>query len=210
MEVGPAANSHLQKQLLRHLFATYAALVLNETYVLFLNGAYGVGKSATLDHIGDLLAQAGRPFSLMDVDWYHRSWPPHIEDPQNVLTEADNMAAVWTNYRKAGPRQPVVAGVIASHQDRERYQKVFDLPARLIRLTASSTVTAARLRRRYTEHQSQALHWHLERHEAVARDLAQADLDELVVDTDHASAHVVAEQVLRHLGLLDAEGNSEK
>lgn len=35
---------------------------------LLLNGTYGVGKSAVLDHVGDLLAEAGRPFSLMDVD----------------------------------------------------------------------------------------------------------------------------------------------
>jgi hypothetical protein len=31
----------------------------------------------------------------MDVDWFHRAWPPAEDDPENVLTEADNMAAVW-------------------------------------------------------------------------------------------------------------------
>jgi len=35
---------------------------------LLLNGTYGVGKSAVLEHLGDLLAEAGRKFSLMDVD----------------------------------------------------------------------------------------------------------------------------------------------
>ncbi|MFK4084571.1 hypothetical protein ACI2LF_10715 [Kribbella sp. NPDC020789] len=44
-------------------------------YAIFLNGGYGVGKSSTLEHVGDLLAAAGTPFSLMDVDWFHRSWP---------------------------------------------------------------------------------------------------------------------------------------
>jgi len=62
-------------------------------YAIFLNGGYGVGKSATLEHVGDLLASAGRPFSLMDVDWFHRSWPP--ADPDNALIEAHNIAAVW-------------------------------------------------------------------------------------------------------------------
>ena len=191
-------------------FATYAARVRTETYVLFLNGAYGVGKSATLDHVGDLLTHAGRPFSLMDVDWFHRSWPPHIDDPQNVLTEADNMTEVWANYGKAGPRQPVVAGVITSERDQERHQRVFDLPVRSIRLTASPPVRAERLRRRYPAQRSQALHWHLVRHEALARDLAQADLDELVIETDHLSAHAVAEHVLQHLGVLSAVGNATK
>ena len=31
----------------------------------------------------------------MDVDWFHRAWPPAEDDPESVLTEADNMAAVW-------------------------------------------------------------------------------------------------------------------
>jgi hypothetical protein len=34
-------------------------------YVIFLNGAYGIGKSSVLDHLGNLLAEAGHPFSLM-------------------------------------------------------------------------------------------------------------------------------------------------
>ena len=55
---------------------------------LLLNGAYGVGKSAVLEHLGDLLAEAGRPFSLIDVDWFHRSWPPASWDPENVVVEA--------------------------------------------------------------------------------------------------------------------------
>lgn len=170
----------------------------DETYVIFLNGSYGVGKSSTLDHVGDLLAAAGRPFTLMDVDWFHRSWPPGGDDPDNVLTEAENMTQVWASYRRAGPRQPVVAGLIANQRDRERYQQVFDLPVRSVRLTATRTVTEERLRRRYTEHQSQALRWHLERHDQLARELADADLDELAVSTDQVSVRTVAERVLQH------------
>ena len=132
------------------------------TYVIFLNGGYGVGKSSTLDHVGDLLAETGSAFSLMDVDWFHRSWPPAVNDPENVLTEAENMGAVWSNYRRAGPRQPVVAGVIASRQDQERYAEVFALPIRSVQLVAAATVVEARLRGRYTEHQLSGLRWHLE------------------------------------------------
>lgn len=49
---------------------------MQSEYAIFLNGGFGVGKSSTLEHVGDLLAEARRPFSLMDVDWFHRSWPP--------------------------------------------------------------------------------------------------------------------------------------
>ncbi len=67
------------------------------TYAIFLNGAYGVGKSSVLDHLGDLLAETGTAFSLMDIAWFHRSWPSGAEDPENVLTEAQNLTAVWRN-----------------------------------------------------------------------------------------------------------------
>ena len=171
------------------------------SYVIFVNGGYGVGKSTTLDHIGDLLAETGKAFSLMDVDWFHRSWPPADDDPENVRTEADNMTVVWSNYLRAGPRQPVVAGVIASGRDRERYASAFALPVRSVRLTASAGVTEARLRRRYTGDQTNSLSWHLERHADLSQRQALADLDELVIDTDELTPRAVAEAVLLHFGL---------
>ena len=168
------------------------------SFVIFLNGSYGVGKSSTLDHVGDLLAENGTAFSLMDVDWFHRSWPPGTDDPENVLIEADNMAAVWKNYLRTGPRQLVVAGVIASNRDRQRYEQVFTLPVRSIRLVASTRVVEARLRRRYSEHQSRALSWHLERHGELTQRLALTDLDELVINTDELNPRSVAEEVIDH------------
>lgn len=172
------------------------------TCVIFLNGSYGVGKSSTLDHLGDLFAEHGRAFSLMDVDWYHRSWPPAEDDPENVRTEAANMAAVWGNYKSAGPRQPVGAGVIASALDRQRYERVFALSVRSVRLCAGVAVTEARLRRRYTQHQSRALDWHLRRHVDLSKRLALANLDEFVIDTDEHTPRSVAEAIVKHFGWL--------
>jgi hypothetical protein len=171
------------------------------SYVIFLNGGYGVGKSSTLDHMGDLLAETGTAFSLFDVDWFHRSWPTAARDPDNVLIEAENMAFVWNNYCSAGPRQPVVAGVIASSGDLKRYATTFALPVRSVRLTASARVTEARLRRRYTEHQSSSLRWHLDRHAELTEKQAKADLDEFVIATDERSPRSVAEETLSHFGL---------
>lgn len=161
-----------------------------------------MGKSSALDHLGDVLAEVGRPFSVMDVDWYHRSWPPANDDPHNVLTAAANMAVVWDNDRRTGPRQPVVAGVIASEQDRQRYERVFSLPVRSARLVAAAAVTEARLRRRYTRHQSPALTWHLERHLELSSQLARRNLDEVVIETDERDSRSVAERVASHFGLL--------
>ena len=172
------------------------------SYVIFLNGSYGVGKSSTLDHVGDLLAEHGRAFSLMDVDWFHRSWPPAADDPENVLTEAHNMAAVWQNYRRTGPHQPVVAGVLAKEHDRQRYERVFALPVRSVRLVAGTAVTDTRLRRRYTEHQHPALKWHLQRHAELTDQLALNDLDELVINNDELTPRSVAALIAQHFGLF--------
>ena len=170
-------------------------------YAIFLNGGFGTGKSSTLDHVGDLLAKAGRPFSLMDVDWFHRSWPP--ADPDNALIEAHNIAAVWKSYQSAGPRQLVMCGVISTTVDRERYEAAVERRVRMVRLTADDDITRQRLRGRYTASQSSALAWHLERFVETAARLEAADLDELVIDTSTLGPQEVAERALHHFGLLD-------
>lgn len=178
--------------------------MLPSGYAIFLNGGYGVGKSSALEHVGDLLADAGRPFSLMDVDWFHRSWPPADQD--NALLEAHNIAAVWKSYRSVGPRQLVMCGVISTVDARERYAAAVELPLRMVRLTADAGITRKRLRGRYSPGQRSALEWHLERYDEIAARLVAADLDELVIDTSRLGPHEVAERTLRHFGLLGRSG----
>jgi hypothetical protein len=175
---------------------------LNSTdFVIFLNGSYGVGKTSTLDHVGDLLAEALMPFSLMDADWFHRSWPPGDHDPANVIIEAANMAVVWRNYKSAGPRQLVVSGVIASPQDRARYEAAFELRMRPVRLVAEERDIESRLRRRYTPEQGSSLEWHLDRYRDLNSRLAQADLDEAIIETSGRGPRDVATNVLAHFSL---------
>ncbi|MEV4261358.1 hypothetical protein [Kribbella sp. NPDC049584] len=171
-------------------------------YAIFLNGGYGVGKSSVVEHVGDLLAKAGRPFSLMDVDWFHRAWPPAEQD--NALVEARNIAAVWECYRSVGPRQLVMCGVIGAEVDRERYAAAVDCDIRMVRLTADAAIIRKRLRGRYSASQRSALEWHLERCDEVAARLEVADLDELVIDTSALGPLEVAERTLRHFGLLES------
>lgn len=176
----------------------------NADYAIFLNGSYGVGKSSTLEHIGDLLADAKQPFSLMDVDWYHRSWPPADVDQGNKIIETRNMASVWANYKTAGPRQLVISGVITSTRDLDRYSRALELAVRPVRLVASPKIIEARLRERYTDVQGAKLDWHASRHQALTERLAEADLDEAVIDTDTLQPVDVATAVLEHFGYLPA------
>jgi hypothetical protein len=175
---------------------------LNSTdFVIFLNGSYGVGKSSTLDHVGDLMAEALIPFSLMDVDWFHRSWPPGDHDPANVIIEAANMAAVWQNYRSTGPRQLIVSGVISSPQDHARYEAAFELPVRPVRLVADEREIESRLRCRYTPEQGSSLEWHLDHYRDLNSRLVQADLDEATIETSGCGPRNVATNVLKHFSL---------
>lgn len=167
-------------------------------YAIFLNGSYGVGKTATLDHVGNVLAAAGRPFALMDVDWFHRSWPVADHDPDNSVIEAQNIAAVWAAYRAAGPRQLVLSGVIASRTDLHRYEDAVGMPVRAIRLVAEPPTVEARLRRRYDADQDDALSWHLERYAELQARQARADLDEAVIGTDGTTPVEVARAVVAH------------
>ncbi|RII90976.1 AAA family ATPase [Clavibacter californiensis] len=163
---------------------------------LLLNGTYGVGKSAVLDHIGDLLAEAGRPFSLMDVDWFHRSWPPASWDPENVVIEARAMAATWALFQEAGPRQLVVSGVVAERADLDRYRDALGIDVRCVLLTASPAVVEARLRSRYDDDRRAARHWHLARHADLAARLREADLHLAVIATDDRTPRQVARAAL--------------
>ncbi|WP_317231227.1 class I SAM-dependent methyltransferase [Clavibacter sp. MX14-G9D] len=173
-------------------------------YAIFLNGSYGVGKTSVLDHVGNLLAARGRPFSLMDVDWFHRSWPVADDDPDNTLVEARAIAAVWAAYRSVGPRQLVLSGVIASASDAARYARAVGMPIRSVRLVAAPRTLEARLRRRYDPDRAEDLAWHRERHAELADRQARADLDEAVIDADDSTSAEVARRVLRHFGLDDA------
>ena len=178
--------------------------VVEPGFVVFLNGGYGVGKSTVLDHVGDLLAGYGRPFALMDVDWFHRAWPPAADDPTNTMVEAINMAAVWNNYRAAGRRQAIVSGVVADLDDRRRYEQAFGQRVRSVRLEASAAETSRRLQGRYWLRAAGPLEWHMNRFEELALRVRTADLDELVIYTDDNSPADSAALIVSHFGLAES------
>lgn len=172
--------------------------VEDDGFGIFLTGSYGVGKSSALEHLGDLFAAEGHAFSLFDVDWFHRSWPTSPEDARNVLVEAENLRDVWANYRRVGSRTPIIAGVIESHSDLQRYQDVFRRPLRVVQLVASLKVAERRLRARYDPARRPALDWHLADYERLTRHLADSPWVELTLNTDECSSAEVAAAVFGH------------
>jgi hypothetical protein len=173
------------------------------SYGIFINGSYGVGKTTVLDHVGNLLAAEARPFSLIDVDWFHRSSPVPAFDPKNQIIEARNIAAVWANYQTAGPRQLVMSGVITEVADILRYSDAVALPLRSVRLTAQPSTIEERLRARYDASRQAELRWHLDRWKQLTERLAEADLDEVAIATDGLSSVSVASLIAGHFGLVN-------
>ncbi len=173
---------------------------------IFINGPFGAGKSTVLDLVGDRLASRHVPFSLMDVDWFHRSSPPAEDDPDNALCEARNMAAVWKNYRSTGPRLLVVSGVIASEGDLRRYEQAVGLGFRIVRLDVSQPVAMQRLRNRYLGSRPDTYQWHVDNWTRIAQQITAANLSELVIDAEKVEADSVADEVVHfadRLHLLD-------
>lgn len=79
---------------------------------LFLNGAVGVGKTATLEALGDLLAGRPIPRALIDLDWLREVWPAPSDDPFNLKLELANLTAVAANSLSCGARVLAMAGVL--------------------------------------------------------------------------------------------------
>ena len=67
-------------------------------------------------------------------------------------------------------------------------------------------MVAARLARRYGSDRAEALRWHLQRHAALSRRLAESDRDEAMIATDRLGPSEVARQVLSHFGLDSPAG----
>lgn len=108
------------------------------------------------------------------------------------------ITAAWEIYQRAGPRQLVLAGVLATSADRQRYQRAVGMAIRSVRLEAGEQVRSARLAGRYGLDRGVALRWHLQRHQQLAARLASAGLDEAVIATDDLGPRTVAQEVLAH------------
>lgn len=79
-----------------------------------------------------------------------------------------------------------------------RPEAAFELRVRPIRLVAEEWEIESQLRRRYTPEQCSSLEWHLDRYRDLNSRLAQADLDEAIIETSRWRSRDVATNVLEH------------
>lgn len=64
------------------------------------------------------------PYAAIDLDWLRNTWPAPPDDPFNTALELENLAAVAANFRRAGVRFLVLAGVLDALLDRAQVDDV--------------------------------------------------------------------------------------
>ena len=74
---------------------------------ILLTGPVGSGKTTTLYELDALLEERAEPFALVDLDWL--CWARLPSGIARHALLAENLAAVWQTYRRAGVGRLVAA-----------------------------------------------------------------------------------------------------
>lgn len=162
---------------------------------VFLNGTVGSGKSTVATALSTL--EAGRDHAVVDLDEIRRLHPVPSADPFHHEIELENLASLASNYRAAGARSFILAGVVEERAEIVRYVDAVGSGGMLLcRLTASPQVLSRRLRARHAD-DPDALRWHLARAGELARVLEARAVDDLVLDSSEVTPTELAEAI-RH------------
>lgn len=160
---------------------------------LLITGPVGVGKTTVAEEVGSRLAAADVPHALIDLDWLSACWPAPSQDPFHFELQLRNLQAVVRNYADAGVHRIVLAGVVESRADRERYAEVIGAKLNVCRLKADLSVVHARLARRH--HAEADLRWHLNRAEELEMLFAASWIEDFVVSADQPVAEVAQDVI---------------
>jgi hypothetical protein len=162
---------------------------------LILSGPPGVGKTTVSWEVFDQLVYQGDHPALVDLDLLGACWPVPDDDPHNERLKAVNLGAMWQNFRRAGARCLIAAGVIESRETLRMYaDAVPGSSPNLCRLTAGDDELRSRITLRGRERGDGLEKLH-RRAVQLSRDLERGDRADFCVDTDGRSISDVADLV---------------
>jgi hypothetical protein len=95
----------------------------NRVDVLFLTGQPGAGKSAVAKEISDLFWRIHEPHAVIDLDELCRGILLTPTADFNRSLAVANLAAVWANFHAAGVRRLILARILESPDDIERFAR---------------------------------------------------------------------------------------
>ncbi len=170
--------------------------------VLLVSGSCGAGKSTIAAETNDVLAELGVPNAAIDLDALVWQWPSTSAWNGNLMFE--NLAAIWPNYERRGVRHLVLARVIETRSELDRYRAaVPGADITVCRLVSAESLRMDRIQQRMPPGPSRQ--WHLERTVELEQLLADRAIEDFTVENDERSVRTVALDVLAGAGWISAE-----
>jgi chloramphenicol 3-O-phosphotransferase len=142
---------------------------------------------------GDLLAAANRSYAVVDLDTLTWCYPPPADDPFNGRLAFRNLTMVWENYAATGAGRLIIARVVESRDELERYRDaVPGADITVIRLRASDETLQGRVLGRPVTTGPRYVRRSLE----LARLMDDRQIEDHLVETSGRTVTDVAREVL--------------
>ncbi len=170
---------------------------------VLINGTVGSGKTTVAGALATSLQQDGITGALVDLDGLREAWPQPPGDPFNLELTLVNLRDVAANFRAAGARVLIMAGVIETAEQRRRHAEAVAGPLGVVRLKADLELIRRRLHHRH-DRDPAGLEWHLHRSGELDAILDRAAVDDLVFDVTEQSPEQTAGRIRAELGLAVA------
>ena len=164
---------------------------------VLVTGVYGSGKSSVAAEIAYLLDQQSEPYALLDLDFLSWTGPDAGDRATEIELMRQNLAAVTSNYRRAGINLFVLAYFVRTAAEVHAIRQALNLPLKVVRLSVPLAAIEQRLSRDVTSGRRDDLR-------EAAASIATAEgtgLEDLTVSND-SPVTVVAQEILTFLGWL--------
>jgi adenylylsulfate kinase len=162
--------------------------------VLIVTGPVGVGKTTVAAALSELLQRAEIPHAVIDMDALRWCSPSPAYDPFHTALGLQNLAAVWPNYQAVGAGRLILVDIVESREDVGRYaEAVPGAGIVVVRLRAPVPTIWHRLEGREV---GEGLVWHRRRAVELVTQMEDAQVEDLLVDTDGRTVVDIAQDVL--------------
>ena len=168
--------------------------------LVLVTGPVGVGKTTVASALADALVDEGVPTAFVDGDALTEVHPASPGDDMGEGVLLANLAAAWRVYRAAGARCLVLAQVVESDADVQKFaDAVPGADVTVIRLDAPLDVVHRRIARRGV---GEADPWHLARADALHALYQQRPVGHVTLDAAEA-VPVLVDQALRTTRVME-------
>lgn len=168
--------------------------------VLLITGPVGVGKTAVLNEVVELLRATAMRFTAVDLDALSYTFPAPPRDHFRNEVIFRNLAILWRNARASGTERLVLARVIEDREELARYRRAIPgADITVVRLRAPIRTLQRRVRGREI---GLGRAWGVERAAELARIMERTRPEDILIETDGRTVRAIARDVLDRVGWL--------